>query len=155
MDWRRRRRVHEALKEVPHVGRSGEQRIEDAEQVERVLDAAEQLSDLSRQAFVLRFVQGDSYERVGEVIGKTAHQARGLCHAAPVEIQMYVPEDKTEVKYSSRDRTVRIGGVWEQFATNWKARRPKVRWFVSMYRFRRVMRKSRRRTTGRICRRRL
>jgi hypothetical protein len=37
-----------------------------------------------------------------------------------VQIQIYNPTDKSEVKYSSADKTVRIGEVWEDFAKNWK-----------------------------------
>jgi hypothetical protein len=36
------------------------------------------------------------------------------------EIEMDVPAERLEVKYSSEDNTVRIGEVWEQFAENWR-----------------------------------
>jgi RNA polymerase sigma factor (sigma-70 family) len=87
MDWRRRRRDLVEVGEVNAKGRAVAEVAEDAEDVERILDAAEALTALSREAFVLRFVQGESYERVGDVIGKSAHQARGLCHAAVKEIR--------------------------------------------------------------------
>ena len=45
------------------------------------------LPELARQAFVLRYVQDESYEAVGVALGRTAHQARGLCHSAVVEIR--------------------------------------------------------------------
>jgi RNA polymerase sigma factor (sigma-70 family) len=91
MDWRRRRRRRregslpddsrgDATKDVARE-------IEDAEDVERILEAAESLPELARQAFVLRYVQEESYDAVGAAIDRTAHQARGLCHSAVVEIR--------------------------------------------------------------------
>lgn len=53
-----------------------------AEQLEQILDGLSELPEPSRECFVLRFIEDESYEVIGSRIGKTAHQARGLCHAA-------------------------------------------------------------------------
>jgi RNA polymerase sigma factor (sigma-70 family) len=92
MDWRRRGRRREAVsldREIPDARADAPLRvIDDADDVERILDAAaSELSELERDAFILRYVQQESFEQIGIVIGKTAHQARGLCHAAVVRIR--------------------------------------------------------------------
>jgi RNA polymerase sigma-70 factor (ECF subfamily) len=95
MDWRRtrgRQRVAAAaeLPDVPdeRARTSPAQAVENAETVARILDAAARLGEPSRAAFALRFVQGESYDAIGAAIGgRTAHQARGLCHAAVTEIR--------------------------------------------------------------------
>jgi RNA polymerase sigma factor (sigma-70 family) len=88
MDWRRRRRIGPALPDVsarmPDLG----QALADAEEVDRILNAAQELPELARQAFALRFVQNESYEDVGVAVGRSAHQARGLCHWAVSEIRL-------------------------------------------------------------------
>src|SRR4051812_7945958 len=53
-----------------------------AEQLEQILDGLANLPELSRECFVLRFIEQEPYETIAERIGKTPHQARGLCHAA-------------------------------------------------------------------------
>jgi RNA polymerase sigma factor (sigma-70 family) len=112
LDWRRDRvqsreragndagDIHEV---VDRNGRPPDQAVEDAELVARVLDAASKLPPLSREALVLRFVQGESYEAVGEALGRTAHQARGLCHAAVVEIRRRL--NVREVAHARRERS--------------------------------------------------
>jgi RNA polymerase sigma-70 factor (ECF subfamily) len=52
------------------------------EQLEQVLRAANELTELCRDAFVMRYIQQDSYEVIGERLDKTPHQVRGLCHRA-------------------------------------------------------------------------
>jgi RNA polymerase sigma factor (sigma-70 family) len=58
-----------------------------AEQLEQILDGLSELPELSRECFVLRFIEDESYDAIGKRIGKTPHQARGLCHAAVREIR--------------------------------------------------------------------
>jgi RNA polymerase sigma-70 factor (ECF subfamily) len=85
MDWRARRRPNVDVSatdppatELGPLALSG-----NADEVARILDlAATTLTELERQAFALRFVQQMSFEQVGDLIGRTPHQARGLCHAA-------------------------------------------------------------------------
>jgi RNA polymerase sigma factor (sigma-70 family) len=88
MDWRRARGRTKPLLEPAASGSvdvAGA--LADAEDVERILDAAESLPEMARQAFVLRYVEDESYESVGAALDRTAHQARGLCHSAVVEIR--------------------------------------------------------------------
>ena len=57
------------------------------EQLEQILHAANELTELCRDAFVMRYIQQDSYEVIGERLDKTPHQVRGLCHRAVQEIR--------------------------------------------------------------------
>jgi RNA polymerase sigma factor (sigma-70 family) len=91
LDWRRAQRVRTVR---PGIGaRPGGaamlplDALIDAEEVGRILDSSAELSELARQAFVARYVMGDSFELIGASLGKTAHQARGLCHAAVRQIR--------------------------------------------------------------------
>ncbi len=91
MDWRRARMKKRRVGglDVEPVGkmRGPAELVEESDEVERVLDAAMALSELAREAFVLHYIEQESYERVGELIGKTGHQARGICHAAVVQVR--------------------------------------------------------------------
>jgi RNA polymerase sigma factor (sigma-70 family) len=83
MDWRRSQQREKRI-QPPAERTSPDPAIaaEAAEDVERILNAAANLTDLERDAFLLRFVQQESYEAVGRMLNRTPHQARGLCHAA-------------------------------------------------------------------------
>jgi RNA polymerase sigma-70 factor (ECF subfamily) len=85
MEWRRNRRPEWSAAgevEIASVEPSPLQRMVQAEQFEQLLNGLSELTELSRQAFVLRYIEQQSYGAVAEKIGKTPHQARGLCHAA-------------------------------------------------------------------------
>jgi len=79
-DWRRRQRPSEPLPvELPADDESPLEQLIDAEELEQVLDAMQQLSPLTRQALVLRYLQHQEYAEVAKHLGKTEHQVRGLC----------------------------------------------------------------------------
>jgi RNA polymerase sigma factor (sigma-70 family) len=90
MEWRRRRRsdllaTSTAISneiDIAAPNASPLQRLIDAERFERLLAALPELSEASREAFVLRFIEGLSYAQVATRLERTPHQARGLCHAA-------------------------------------------------------------------------
>jgi len=91
-DWRRQRHKH-AHDGVLSVADPADLQpppwlaMARAEEAEKILALAADLPALTREAFVLRYVQSASYDEVGRSIGKTSHQARGLCHAAVLEIR--------------------------------------------------------------------
>jgi RNA polymerase sigma-70 factor (ECF subfamily) len=90
LDWRRRRRGHapnDAIDATASETLSPLDQLEFRDDVQRILDAAAELSELSRECFVLRFVQDETYRSIGERTGKTVHQARALCHAAVRQIR--------------------------------------------------------------------
>jgi RNA polymerase sigma-70 factor (ECF subfamily) len=84
MEWRRRRRNDAAGIDVDVVSHepSPLQRLVQAEQLQRLLDVLDSLSELSREVFVLHYIEQQSYRLVAARVGKTPHQARGICHAA-------------------------------------------------------------------------
>jgi RNA polymerase sigma factor (sigma-70 family) len=94
LDWRRARRPHDGTAEIeaPTSDPSALDALIDREDVERILDASAELSELSRQVLVMRYVQQESFEAIGAALGRTPHQARGLCHAAVVEIRRRLAE---------------------------------------------------------------
>jgi RNA polymerase sigma factor (sigma-70 family) len=88
-DWRRERHVVQPLRSDPAgSAKSQLDRLMEAEQLEQVLDALEDLSELNRQVIVLRFLQHQEYSEIAEQLGKTEHQARGLCHKAIGQLQI-------------------------------------------------------------------
>jgi RNA polymerase sigma-70 factor (ECF subfamily) len=86
LDWRRARQRQPVPLDTSFDAEGGgpppHDAAADAEQLERVLDASARLPELSRQAFVMRHVQQESFEAIAAALGKTPHQARGLCHHA-------------------------------------------------------------------------
>jgi RNA polymerase sigma factor (sigma-70 family) len=89
MDWRRRDRrpPSDASPQEPTAPPQAEQVLENAEEIERILQAAQSLSKLEQQVFVLRFVQQESHEQVAQVVQRTPHQVRGLCDAVVKHIR--------------------------------------------------------------------
>jgi RNA polymerase sigma factor (sigma-70 family) len=57
-------------------------RLIDTEQLQVVLEAAEQLNDLQRQIFVMRHIEQNSFEQVAQEVGKTPHHVRALASRA-------------------------------------------------------------------------
>jgi RNA polymerase sigma factor (sigma-70 family) len=104
MDWRRVRQRErrtatlesEPASRAPVIGAT----VEDMDEVTQILDAVQGLPELQCDAFVLRYVQQESFEQVGRVLGKTAHQARGLCHAAVKQVR-----EKLAQKQVAHERT--------------------------------------------------
>ena len=94
LDWRRARKRAPADDEVKAAAAdvSALDALIDREDVERILDASAELSEPSRQALVMRFVQQESFEAIGAALGRTPHQARGLCHAAVAELRSRLVE---------------------------------------------------------------
>jgi RNA polymerase sigma factor (sigma-70 family) len=96
MEWRRRRVREPAALEVDVVSnaQSPSLRIERAEDFDRLLAAVEELSEASREAFVLRFLEHMSYDDAAATMEKTPHQVRGLCSAAVRQLQEKFAKDR-------------------------------------------------------------
>jgi RNA polymerase sigma-70 factor (ECF subfamily) len=79
-DWRRSQRPTEPLDHEP-VARTQApiDLLIDAEDWEQILDALPQVSELSRQALVLRYLQRQDYAEIATQLDRTEHQVRGLC----------------------------------------------------------------------------
>ena len=89
LDWRRARRrgTPAPFSDLAAPDQAAIDALIEREDIERILDASADLSELSRQALIMRYVQQESFEAIGGALGKTPHQARGLCHAAIVELR--------------------------------------------------------------------
>lgn len=82
-DWRRTQTPAAPLDTEPAAApESALERLVDAEDVARILEALPALSELGRQALVLRYLQQHDYADIAQQLGKTEHQVRGLCHKA-------------------------------------------------------------------------
>jgi RNA polymerase sigma-70 factor (ECF subfamily) len=67
--------------------------ILEREQIDRILNAVALLPELQRRAFVLRYVQEQSYQDIGAALGHTAHQARAMTHAAVRQVRISLNAD--------------------------------------------------------------
>ncbi len=91
-DWRRRhwRRRSVPLEDISEpisrtngpVGKAMQ-----AEEFEQVLAAVGRLKGASREVFVMRHLQQDSYEDIAEQLGKTPHHVRALCFRAMKDVR--------------------------------------------------------------------
>jgi len=92
-EWRRKRRACEPLTSEPDALVSDQlQGLANAEELRDVLLALEGLSHIKRQIVVLRYLEGQPFEEVGAAVGKTAHQARGLCGRALLALRRVMQE---------------------------------------------------------------
>lgn len=86
MDWRRRNsaryRRESAIAKLEGVPAHPLVDLGQAELIDRMLDELTHLSERDRGLIVMRFMDAMGYEQIGEVIGKTGKQARGLCFHA-------------------------------------------------------------------------
>jgi len=86
-DWRRRQKIRRScslngLLERASDDRAPLSRLIESEELEQVLAAIGRLHGTSREAFVMRYLQQDSYEKIAEQLGRTVHQVRALCYRA-------------------------------------------------------------------------
>ena len=59
---------------------------------ERILDAAEKLTGLTRDVFVLQYLQRQTVEEIAEQIGRTPHQVRALASKAVAAVRNRIAE---------------------------------------------------------------
>jgi RNA polymerase sigma factor (sigma-70 family) len=107
-DWRRRERRHEAvpLEAIAEPLSHAPGPLADivaAEEIEQILRAATRLNGLSREAFVLRYIQQESYEAVAEQLGRTPHQVRALCFRAMQQVREAVGGNHSPAKGKGAD----------------------------------------------------
>jgi len=85
-DWRRselRRIDKEVIDVVPQLDSKWiHWQLEQREDLNIVLTAMDQLSTLSRDIIVMRYLEEHTYEQIAEFLGKTPHQSRALCSKA-------------------------------------------------------------------------
>jgi RNA polymerase sigma-70 factor (ECF subfamily) len=96
--WRRTsgRRIESLDAEPAGLSADPLDRLIDVEQTEAILEAMQDLPELTRDAMVLRFVQDLSYDQCAARMNKTAQQVRGLCHAGVRQLRERIAPSKTE-----------------------------------------------------------
>ncbi|MFC1782936.1 RNA polymerase sigma factor [Planctomycetota bacterium] len=67
-------------------------RIEDLQQI---LDATSQLSELARQVVVMRFIEQQSYDQIARQLGKKPQHLRAECSKALSRLRILLAEDKS------------------------------------------------------------
>jgi len=58
-----------------------------AEELEQVLNATSKLTDLARDVVVMRYIEQDSYEEIGQRLGKKPQYMRALCAKAMARLR--------------------------------------------------------------------
>ena len=66
------------------------------EQLVQILDATGWLSELCRDAFVLRHIQQEPYETIADQLGRTPHQVRALCHKTVEQIRAFLNSNASQ-----------------------------------------------------------
>ena len=69
-------------------------RLVQHEQLQEILNAAEQLSGQTRECFVLRYIEQLDYDQIAERTDKTARQIRALCSKSIQRIRQILNERK-------------------------------------------------------------
>jgi RNA polymerase sigma-70 factor (ECF subfamily) len=85
-DWRRRemrlRTCSDEYLDPESNDKSALSRLVESEQVQIVLNAAEKLSKVQRQVFVMRYIEQYSFEQIAHEVNKTPHHVRALASRA-------------------------------------------------------------------------
>jgi DNA-directed RNA polymerase specialized sigma24 family protein len=55
--------------------------------LEQVLDATSQLTDLARDVVVMHYIEQESYEEIGQRLGKKPQYMRALCNKAVARLR--------------------------------------------------------------------
>jgi len=82
-DWRRSQKRNalglDRLNEPASNDNSPLAKLVQREELQKILNAIEQINTPAREVFVMRYIQQESYDDIAKQLGKTAHQARALC----------------------------------------------------------------------------
>ena len=85
-DWRRSQKRNplrlDQVREPASNDSSPLGKLVQTEELEEILNSIGQLNRPSREAFVMRYIQQESYDYIAEQSGKTAHHVRALCSRA-------------------------------------------------------------------------
>ena len=99
MTWRRNSRRHPPMAPITADPLSHDtstlHRLIDAETIDRILDALDDLPEEPRRIVVLRFIQEQTYESIARQIDKDPHTTRALCHKAIRRLRLALnPEEE-------------------------------------------------------------
>ena len=100
-DWRRRQKrslqTQLLVGEMDSSTESPLDKIVDCERLDAVLNALEDCPVKSRDAIVMRFIEGVEYETIAERLGKTPHQVRSLCSTGLARLRKILAERTSEI----------------------------------------------------------
>jgi RNA polymerase sigma-70 factor (ECF subfamily) len=98
-DWRRRNKQSfvpvEEVSEPVSKDCSPLEGLERNEAVQEILSAIGQFNGAAREAFVMRYIQQESYESIAEQLDKTPHQVRALCSRIMNDLRDMVGQNRT------------------------------------------------------------
>lgn len=112
-DWRRQERTRrwcpldESFQRASEGG-SPLDRLIESEELEQAHAAIGRLRGASRQAFILRYIQQESYEQIAGQLGKTPFHARTLCSRAVRALRDMFREDHASM-HGRQVQTARNG----------------------------------------------
>ncbi len=90
-EWRRKRKIkYQPLEEdslPPNTGPSALERMIRTEELNQVLDATSQLSELARNVVVMRYIEHQSYEEIARQLGRKPHYLRSVSAKALARLQ--------------------------------------------------------------------
>ena len=66
-----------------------------AEQMEQVLDATSQLTDLARDVVVMRYIEQESYDEIAQRLGKKPQHVRSVCAKGLARLRELLTEKQT------------------------------------------------------------
>jgi len=90
-DWRRRQKSQPSTldesKEPQAKADSPLKRLIEREELDQILDSVSKLNGCAGLAFVMRYIEQQSYEDIARTLDKEPHQVRALCSKAMVELR--------------------------------------------------------------------
>jgi len=85
-DWRRsRKRKPLSLDQISEPASNDGSplgKLVQTEELNEILNAISQMNKVPREAFVMRYIQEETYDYIAQQLGKTAHHVRALCSRA-------------------------------------------------------------------------
>ena len=101
-EWRRKQKATCQLsrgnRTVPKDNPSALGKMIQAEELEQILNATLKLTDLARDVVVMHYIEQDSYEEIGQRLGKKPQYMRALCAKAMAELrEMLMKENDSPV----------------------------------------------------------
>ncbi|MHC4659596.1 MAG: RNA polymerase sigma factor [Planctomycetota bacterium] len=96
-EWRRRQKVkYRSLDEDCFPVQTGSSPLRAAirrEELEKLLDATSQLSDLAREVVVMHYIEQESYEEISGRLGKKSHYLRSLSSKALARLRTLLADE--------------------------------------------------------------
>lgn len=97
-EWRRKRKIkYQPLEEdclPPDTGPSTLERMIRTEELNQILDATSQLSELARNVVVMRYIEHQPYEEIAQQLGKRPHHLRSVNAKALARLQALLVSQK-------------------------------------------------------------